>query len=364
MRRDKLAQLLALVGVTAWLAHFLVEHHSVSQQQAFSAVDESLIVRLTQIEKQMTALAQDQKQSRESLNALQQWMQEEKRKTEVQAANPPPPPPPPPTPAPSSTPAPTPPPTIKRRAPKPRQQEKRGSPGPEAEPQGALIRNLPSVSTLTQVKAQWRRPSSLLETGHIMPFINDTCILGDPKDLCVISSSLYGNNPKYSDNALINVRLALELFPGWAYYVYVRPSEKEMLKPQLDALRALGVVIKEPGPLKDAGEMFWRFEPTWDPNVARFISRDLDTRFGVREKAAVDEWIASDRIFHVMRDHPSHRAFPVQGGMWGARRDKFSDMIEAFDKFAKLYGKMYIADMKFLRQVRLSYLIDNCACSR
>ena len=53
----------------------------------------------------------------------------------------------------------------------------------------------------------------------------------------------------------------------------------------------------------------------------RFIvvaSRDLDSPITVREQAAVNEWLSSNRSFHVMRDHP-HHGRSIMGGMWGYR---------------------------------------------
>ena len=55
--------------------------------------------------------------------------------------------------------------------------------------------------------------------------------------------------------------------------------------------------------------------------VSIFVSRDLDSRFGDRESAAVSEWLSSSNSsFHVMRDHPEH-AVPMLGGAWGVRMD-------------------------------------------
>lgn len=48
------------------------------------------------------------------------------------------------------------------------------------------------------------------------------------------------------------------------------------------------------------------------------ISRDLDSPLTHRERAAVDEWLVSDKIMHIMRDHPLHYDF-ILAGMWGFR---------------------------------------------
>lgn len=41
-----------------------------------------------------------------------------------------------------------------------------------------------------------------------------------------------------------------------------------------------------------------------DEMVDTIMSRDSDSRIIPREQDAVREWLASDRVFHVMRDHP------------------------------------------------------------
>jgi hypothetical protein len=64
--------------------------------------------------------------------------------------------------------------------------------------------------------------------------------------------------------------------------------------------------------------MFWRFWAAADPDVNIFLSRDCDSRLSNRESAAVSEWLASDKNFHIMRDHPYHTV-PILGGMWGCR---------------------------------------------
>ena len=48
------------------------------------------------------------------------------------------------------------------------------------------------------------------------------------------------------------------------------------------------------------------------------MSRDLDGQFSEREQAAVQEWLQSNKAFHITRDHPAHK-FPIPGGCWGCK---------------------------------------------
>ncbi len=48
------------------------------------------------------------------------------------------------------------------------------------------------------------------------------------------------------------------------------------------------------------------------------LSRDLDSALTQRERAAVNAWLASNKSFHAMRDHPKHRLHML-GGLWGFR---------------------------------------------
>lgn len=73
--------------------------------------------------------------------------------------------------------------------------------------------------------------------------------------------------------------------------------------------------------LNDVSDIFamtWRFLPPLDPQVSLFLCRDLDSRISRREVVAVEEWLASDRPLHSMRDHPAHNT-PLLGAAWGAR---------------------------------------------
>ena len=66
-------------------------------------------------------------------------------------------------------------------------------------------------------------------------------------------------------------------------------------------------------------------------------------------KTAVDEWVASKKAFHVMRDHPSHSNFAMSGGMWCATGQAVPDIKERLHQHQM--DKTYLQDMNFLNAV-------------
>ena len=160
----------------------------------------------------------------------------------------------------------------------------------------------------------------------------------------VVSFSLYGNNPKYTIGAIRNSELIKEIYPGWDMWLYHDNSVPEDI---LNTLTNNGVKLIN---MSDTGifGMFWRFLPTDDENIERFIVRDCDSRMDNREKVAVDEWIQSDKTLHIMRDHPYHNV-PILGGTWGLKNGKINNMRLQIDKYCKSKGSFsYGDDQKFL----------------
>tara|TARA_R100001463_G_scaffold46958_4_gene95710 strand:+ start:199 stop:879 length:681 start_codon:yes stop_codon:yes gene_type:complete len=131
----------------------------------------------------------------------------------------------------------------------------------------------------------------------------------------LICFSLWGDIPMYTVGAVKNVELANELFPDWTCRFYIANSVPRNICTQLEELGAELITRDNPG---TTNSMFWRFEPAADETVDAMIVRDTDSRLGIREKLAVDEWLASNKKLHIMRDHPYHQA-PMLGGMWGCR---------------------------------------------
>lgn len=157
----------------------------------------------------------------------------------------------------------------------------------------------------------------------------------------VIGVSLYGNKEMYY--ALLKP-LAIstkKLYPGWVLRVHHDSSFKRASKCELECLvdEALGLPMDNvdfcdieqlPGlPFErfsstreqDYHSMFhnewnasfvhgmmWRWLPIGDLFVDVMASRDSDSVVYQREVEAVNVWLKSSKVGHIMRDHPVHTA--------------------------------------------------------
>lgn len=170
----------------------------------------------------------------------------------------------------------------------------------------------------------------------------------------IIAFSLWGDNPKYTVGAIRNAELAPTVYPGWTARFYCGTSVSRDI---IDQLRLLAAEVVEMNVSGDWTGMFWRFQAISDPEVEIMISRDTDSRLTLREAAAVESWLRSDKNFHIMRDHPWHGT-EILGGMWGARKPILKDMNVLIDSYYK--QSFWQVDQKFLREIIWPRVAGNC----
>ena len=170
----------------------------------------------------------------------------------------------------------------------------------------------------------------------------------------IISFSLWGDNPKYTIGAIKNAEIAKEIYPDWICRFYLGKSTPiEIVKDLYGRDNTEVFVMNEIG---DWSGMFWRFFPASDSDVDIMLSRDADSRLSIREKTSVDEWISSDKGFHIMRDHPVH-ATQILGGMWGCKLGVVVEMKSLIQKYVK--GEFWQVDQNFLREKIYPIIKDN-----
>lgn len=140
----------------------------------------------------------------------------------------------------------------------------------------------------------------------------------------VIVFSLWGDDRRYLDGAQINAIVARHLYPGWSVRFYVDASVPGQVT---SLLRYHAADVREAPadwPARSHG-LFWRFLVEDDPDVDVYLVRDADSILNIKERVAVEDWLASGRAFHVMRDYPVHSEL-ILAGMWGAHRGNIGDM--------------------------------------
>lgn len=162
----------------------------------------------------------------------------------------------------------------------------------------------------------------------------------------IISYSLWGSNPKYTYGALENARTAKDFYPGWECWFYCAIDVPYEVIYELEELENTKVfTTKEPGNWKFTTK---RFTAISEPDVERVLIRDCDNRFSEREVQAVNEWIDSGNILHVMKDHPWHGGFPILAGQWGLSNGFEYDMKELLSEYKNTeqyhYDQIFLAN--------------------
>ena len=172
----------------------------------------------------------------------------------------------------------------------------------------------------------------------------------------VISFSLWGNNPTYNIGAIKNADQAKIIYPEFEcwFYIHIDSVPKETID-KLILLDNVKIIYKS-GDLSLIKPMMWRFEAIDDPNVEIMMSRDTDTRIYQREKLAVGEWLNSNKLFHIMRDHPHHQ-FYILGGMFGTRKiPDISSWLNIINNYNQNGNRMY--DQDFLKDKIYPHIKD------
>jgi hypothetical protein len=165
----------------------------------------------------------------------------------------------------------------------------------------------------------------------------------------IISFSLWGDNPKYTIGAIKNSILKEKFFPGWVMRVYHDNSVPTYI---LDELRSNNVeLIKKEN--QNHSNAMWRFSPASEEGVDYMISRDCDSRLFQRDVVAVNEWIESDKDFHIIRDHPGGHAWEISAGMWGVKGGFIQGIDQKIDKYIQTSSWISdrAVDQRFLQEI-------------
>ena len=166
----------------------------------------------------------------------------------------------------------------------------------------------------------------------------------------ILSFALWGDLPIYNVGAIKNAELAKEIYPGWICRYHVASGQKDTIEKlsQFDNVEIVNMEVSKWAECSNAfanatvggavpsDYIYWKVLPFFDEDVEVFFSRDVDSRISRREKAAVDEFINSDKEFHIIRDHPGHcTGTPIIGSMYGMKTSIELDLQNLIDDYKK-----------------------------
>jgi hypothetical protein len=125
----------------------------------------------------------------------------------------------------------------------------------------------------------------------------------------VFSFCIYGTERNYYEGLLENIEIIKREFPEFEIYIY-----KGICDPSWVFDDSLKVIETE---RSGAINMLYRYLPVTFAGVG-FI-RDADSRITERDIWCIQEFLKSNKLYHIIRDHFYHKS-PIMGGIFGWRQ--------------------------------------------
>lgn len=172
----------------------------------------------------------------------------------------------------------------------------------------------------------------------------------------VISYSLWGNDKKYTYNMIVNCIQAKHFFPDWICRIYHDNTVDSSILKTLASLDNTELILVTDIP--NSKGMYWRHYTASDPQVSIMLSRDADSWICKRDQVAINEWLASDRNFSIIRDHCHHRS-PIMGGTWGVRNGLLITMKDKILSYFDAHPEADNNDQVFLNAIIYPIVIND-----
>lgn len=167
--------------------------------------------------------------------------------------------------------------------------------------------------------------------------------------LQLLSFSLYGHLPRYTEMAVLNVLAAQRHLPGFVCRFYIDDTVPSAVVQRLQALGAQCIPLGEQDLQMPA--TFWRFLAMDDAQADCVLVRDVDALVDAREAWCVQDWLRSDQPFHILRDDCCHTEL-ILAGLCGIRSGVVRGIRQRIGHFLSQSGEAgwkRFGDQLFLR---------------
>jgi hypothetical protein len=164
----------------------------------------------------------------------------------------------------------------------------------------------------------------------------------------VFSFSLFGHQDKYCKGLLKNIELIHRYFPTAETWVYVGNDISDNLILTLKTLEKVNII---PTGKDGMINKFYRFFPIDTDTVSVCIVRDADSRIYERDRACIEEFIKSDKLAHIIRDHPNHH-HPILAGTISIKKGLINNIHSLFCQYREKNDvTSFWSDQDFLKSI-------------
>ena len=109
-------------------------------------------------------------------------------------------------------------------------------------------------------------------------------------------------------------------------------------------------------------KMLWRLNPVFANFATSVFPRDADSKITEREINMMNEFLFSEKKFHVIRDHELHY-MPIMGGLFGVKHDIFyifksNKILKRLRNVKNLYNhdQLFLSDYVYLKIIKCALI--------
>ena len=152
-----------------------------------------------------------------------------------------------------------------------------------------------------------------------------------------------------------NIELVEKQFPEWWIYIWIGDGVPEDVILHLSEKEKVKLIPTHQSGLMN---MSYRFFSIDDPDVGIMCVRDADSRVTERDAACINEFVNSEKLFHIIRDHPNHH-HTIMGGMWAIKKGLLNGKLQdAFNLWKQQHtATEFWNDMDFLRSIFYPHVV-------
>jgi hypothetical protein len=181
------------------------------------------------------------------------------------------------------------------------------------------------------------------------------------------SFSLYGTYPKYTWGMIANVEILQHRFPEARVAIFAADDVPRDVIVRLQTYPQVTIIptLRKPG----MECMLDRFLAIDLSDCDIMFVRDADSRVHERDAACIEDFLAAtDRLFHIIRDHRCH-IHVILGGMWGIRKKGLIEpMSVSMERWKSVHDRtVFMADQYFIehtfyeRLLPFAMIHDRCS---